>query len=142
MTTEATQRLELRHTYAHPPERVFDAWTDARGMQAWMRPGPTTDVRAELDVRVGGSFSIDMIFGDQSVLHTGAYEVVDRPRRLVFSWLAPHLDAPTRVAIDFRAVDGGTEVVLVHEGLPSEKSVEGHTEGWERILELLAGALD
>jgi uncharacterized protein YndB with AHSA1/START domain len=134
MTRSATERLELRHRYDHTPDRVFDAWTDARGMTSWMRPGPTTDVKAELDVREGGAFSIDMIFGDQSILHTGTYEVVDRPRRLVFTWNAPHLDMPTKVSLDFRAVDGGTELVLVHEGLPSEESVTNHTQGWAQIL--------
>lgn len=142
MTTGATERLELRHRYAHSPERVFDAWTDARGMATWMRPGPTTDVKVDLDVRKGGSFSIDMIFGEQSILHTGTYEVVDRPRRLVFTWMAPHFESPTKVTLEFRAVSGGTELVLVHEGLPSEESATNHTQGWTQILAHLATALD
>jgi uncharacterized protein YndB with AHSA1/START domain len=141
MTTEATERLELRHRYAHPPERVFDAWTDARGMVSWMRPGPTTDVKVDLDVRQGGSFSIDMIFGDESILHTGTYEVVDRPKRLVFTWMARHFETPTKVSLDFRRVEGGTELVLVHEGLPSEESAAGHTEGWTQIFTHLEAAL-
>lgn len=141
MTTGASERLELRHRYAHPPERVFDAWTDARGMAAWMRPGPTTEVKIELDARRGGAFSIDMIFGEQSILHTGTYEVVDRPRRLVFTWLAPHLDSPTKVSLEFTPVDGGTEVVLVHEGLPSEESAANHRQGWAQILAHLETAL-
>ncbi len=141
MTTNASQRLELRHHFSQPPERLFDAWTDAKGMVSWMRPGPTTEVRVELDVREGGAFSIDMVFGDQSILHTGTYKTVERPRRLVFTWLAPHLDEPTTVSIDFNAKDGGTEVVLVHEGLPSEESVANHTGGWGQILEHLATAL-
>jgi uncharacterized protein YndB with AHSA1/START domain len=133
--------LEVRHRYAHPPERVFDAWTDAEGMRAWMRPGPTTDVRTRLDVRVGGTFMITMVFGDSAIEHTGEYLEVDRPRRLAFTWMAEHFDAPTHVTIEFKAVDGGTEVVLVHEGLPSEESVTNHTDGWGTILELLEAAL-
>lgn len=135
------RRLEVRHRYGHAPDRVFDAWTDAKGMRAWMRPGPTTDVKVELDPRVGGVFSIDMVFDEGSILHTGTYEVVDRPNRLVFTWMAPHLEEPTRVSIEFEAVDGGTEVVLVHEGLPSEESADNHRDGWGRILKLLEDAL-
>lgn len=141
MTNATEGRLEVRHRYAHPPERVFDAWTDAEGMRAWMRPGPTTDVRTRLDVRVGGSFMIAMIFGDNTIEHTGEYIVVDRPRRITFTWMAAHLDTPTTVTIDFNPVDGGTEVVLVHEGLPSEESVTSHTDGWGTILDLLEGEL-
>ncbi len=141
MSPDDAPSLEVRHRYAHPPERLFDAWTDARGMEAWMRPGPTTDARVELDARVGGTFSIDMILGEESILHTGTYEVVDRPRRLVFTWDAPHFDEPTRVRVDFLPVDGGTEVVLTHEGLPSEESAENHRDGWGAILALLDGEL-
>jgi uncharacterized protein YndB with AHSA1/START domain len=75
-----------------------------------------------------------MIFGEQSILHTGTYEVVDRPRRLVFTWMAPHFDAPTKVTLEFTPVDGGTELVLVHEGLPSEESAANHTQGWTQVL--------
>lgn len=141
MKASAEKSLEVRHHYGHAPERVFDAWTDARGMTEWMRPGPTTEVKVELDVREGGGFTIDMIFGDESIVHTGIYEVVDRPRRLVFSWKAPHLPEPTRVSIEFRGVDGGTEVVLTHEGLPSEESAANHRQGWTQILEHLEDAL-
>jgi uncharacterized protein YndB with AHSA1/START domain len=141
MKTDATERLEVRHRYAHPPEQVFDAWMDAKGMSAWMRPGPTTDVKAELDARKGGAFSIDLIFGEQSILHTGTYEVVERPRRLVFTWMAPHLETPTKVSLEFTRVDGGTELVLVHEGLPSEESAANHTQGWTQILTHLETAL-
>jgi hypothetical protein len=48
---------------------------------------------------------------------------------------------PTKVSLDFRAVDGGTELVLVHEGLPSEESVTNHTQGWAQILGHLEASL-
>ncbi len=141
MTNATDGRLEVRHTYTHPPERVFDAWTDEVGMRQWMRPGPIDGVRTALDVRVGGSYTIEMISPGGSIVHTGEYTVVDRPRRLAFTWMAAHFERPTRVTIDFEAVDGGTVVTLVHEGLPSEESVTNHTAGWAAILEALEGAL-
>jgi uncharacterized protein YndB with AHSA1/START domain len=85
-------RLEVRHTIAASPEEVFDAWTDAEFMMRWMRPGPGMDCRCQLDVRVGGGFEIDMIAPDGTTIpHTGTYRVVDRPRKLVFTWVS----APT-----------------------------------------------
>lgn len=139
--TGTTGRLEVRRIYPHPPEAVFDAWTDAQAMRRWMRPGPTGDVRAELDVREGGTFRIDMIAGDRVLAHRGEYRVVERPRRLVFTWHADWIPGGSTVSIDFNEVEGGTEVVLVHEGLPSEESVANHTEGWGTILEKLGDAL-
>lgn len=142
MTTNAAETLEVRREYGHPPETLFDAWTDAGGMRSWMRPGPTEDVRVEMDVRVGGAYTIEMIFADSSIVHSGEYTVVDRPRRLAFTWDAPHFETPTTVTVDFRPTDsGGTEVVLVHEGLPSKKSASDHTEGWKTILAELEAAL-
>lgn len=142
MTPNDDGKVEVRREYAHPPERLFDAWTDAEGMRAWMRPGPTEDVRAELDVRVGGAYTIEMIFDEGSIVHTGQYTVVDRPHRLAFTWDASHFEVPTTVTVDFRPTDsGGTEVLLVHEGLPSKRSADDHTEGWKTILGELDTAL-
>lgn len=142
MTTGNEGRVEVRRTFSHPAKRLFDAWTDEEGMRAWMRPGPTEDVRVQLDVRVGGAYTIEMIFGDESIVHTGRYTVVDRPRRLAFTWDAEHFDEPTTVTLDFVPTTEGTEVVLVHEGLPSEESAERHVGGWQTILEELASELD
>ena len=139
--TDGPHRLEVTHRYAHPADRVFDAWTDAEGMRAWMRPGPTTDVKASLDVRVGGEYTIEMIFGEESIVHHGTYTVVDRPRRLAFTWMAAHFSEPTTVSLDFKPTDDGTEVVLVHEGLPDETAANSHRGGWTAILEHLDTAL-
>ena len=36
----------------------------------------------------------------------------------------------TLVTVEFNEVDGGTEVVLVHEGFPATEARDGHEEGW------------
>jgi uncharacterized protein YndB with AHSA1/START domain len=110
-------------------------------MRNWMRPGPTTDVKVNLDVRVGGKYSIEMVFDKGSVKHWGEYTVVDRPNKLEFSWNADHLDEPTTVTVTITPRDAGCELVLVHDGLPDEKSVESHQEGWGAIVRLLAESL-
>lgn len=136
MTDEANEsrRLKVSHHYRHSPEAVFDAWTDERGMTQWMRPGPGMDCRCDLDVREGGTYTIVMINEDRTIEHTGVYREVERPRRLVFTWSAAHLPTETVVTLTFEAVEDGTRLTLVHEGLPDEGSVEGHTQGWMAIL--------
>jgi uncharacterized protein YndB with AHSA1/START domain len=71
------------------------------------------------------------------------------PTRLAF-WWRPTLDTtrePTEVQVEFTAVDGGTEVRLVHTGWErlgdgAAESRAGYAEGWPRVLvsfvELLA----
>jgi uncharacterized protein YndB with AHSA1/START domain len=41
--------------------------------------------------------------------------------------------------VEFKAVDGGTEVTMVHSGLPDEKSVTDHEGGWTSCLNRLEG---
>lgn len=137
--SDADGRVEVRHVIAASPEQVFDAWADAESMTRWMRPGPGMRCSCRLDVRVGGSFEIDMIAPDgTTLLHTGTYRVVDRPHKLVFTWKSEPTDhRETVVTIEFRAANGGTEIVLTHEGLPAG-AAKPHKGGWEEILRKLA----
>jgi len=46
-------------------------------------------------------------------------------------------DGESRIEIDLRPVDGGTELVFTHALLSSEESRKGHTEGWNGALDKL-----
>jgi uncharacterized protein YndB with AHSA1/START domain len=65
--------------------------------------------------------------------------LLERPRRLVFSWqsAATHFVA-SRVTIELRELDDGTELLLRHETLPDSESRARHAGGWETILDKLA----
>ena len=135
-------RVEIKEMFDHPPEKVFDAWTDAEGMRQWMRPGPTKDALTNLDVRVGGKYTIEMLFDEGSIKHWGEYTTVERPSKLEFTWNADHFNEPTTVSLTFKKAGNGCELVLVHEGLPDEESVSNHTGGWGGILSKLKETLD
>ena len=104
-----------------------------------MRPGDITRAVASVDPKVGGSFEIVMYSADGSRVHSGVYRVIDRPRRLVFTWISRGTkQTQSLVTVEFRAGRRTTEVVLTHEQLPDDSAVQPHTKGWTRILELLA----
>jgi len=138
--TKAPQ-LTVRREIEATAEELFDAWLDAKSLGTWMRPGNTVkDSVAKVDARVGGKFSIDMHVANESIMHTGTYVEIDRPRRLVFTWVSVHtgkLDSV--VTVEFRpgSKPRHTEVVLMHEGLPNEGAIKGHTGGWTEIFENL-----
>lgn len=134
----APAALVVRRTIAASPEELFDAWLDPQALAIWMRPGAGIHAtQAKVEPKVGGRFEINMRAESGVIPHSGTYQVIDRPRRLVFTWFSPHTgDRDTLVTVDFLPRDRRTEVVVTHEQLPEAKR-EAHTGGWSRALEKL-----
>jgi uncharacterized protein YndB with AHSA1/START domain len=131
-------RVVVRREIAAPAEQLFDAWLDAESLAVWMRPGDTERSTVSVDPRVGGAFEILMHTPAKTIPHRGTYREISRPRRLVFTWNSPYAgETDSLVTVDFRPTKGATEIVITHEGLPSEDMVKAHTGGWTDILESL-----
>lgn len=127
----------VRRTIPATAEELFDAWLDPEALAIWMRPGSTHRTTANVDARVGGRYEIVMEVDDRSIPHTGEYRLIDRPRRLVFTWHSPYTDrSNTLVTVEFLPQAGQTEVVITHEMLP-ESQREGHRNGWTSALDKL-----
>jgi uncharacterized protein YndB with AHSA1/START domain len=140
---ESETSLRIVRRIRATPEELFDAWTDAEGMRSWMRPADGKDCRAVIDARVGGKYEIDMINARGTHEHHGEYLVVDRPRKLSFTWISVHTaNLPTVVTLDFKALsDDETELTLTHEGFTSTQARNGHNAGWSEILDQLAAKI-
>jgi len=134
----AAATVVVRRTITAPPEALFDAWLDADALAIWMRPTGIRQTFAKTEPRVGGSYEITM-HGDEKIHpHHGVYQVIDRPRRLVFTWVSHATEgAATLVTVDFLPKGERTEVVVTHEQLP-EAAREAHTRGWTSGIERLA----
>lgn len=127
----------VRRTIAATAEQLFDAWLDPEALAEWMRPGTIQKTEARVDPRVGGAYEIIMHGDAEPIPHRGVYRVIDRPRRLVFTWNSPYAGAnDSLVTVDFQLVGKSTEVIITHERLP-EASMAGHTKGWTGALERL-----
>jgi uncharacterized protein YndB with AHSA1/START domain len=127
----------VRRVIAAPAGEVFDAWLDPEALAIWMRPGTIRRTTATVEARVGGRYKIVMEADDRSIPHTGEYRVIDRPRRLAFTWHSPHTGGRhTLVTVDFLPIEQHTEVVITHEQLP-EGEYEGHRKGWSSALDNL-----
>jgi uncharacterized protein YndB with AHSA1/START domain len=133
----ASAAVVVRRTIAASPEVLFDAWLDPEALAEWMRPGTITRSEARTDARVGGSYEVIMHGESGPIPHRGVYRVIDRPRRLVFTWRSPFTDeTDSLVTVDFRPQGQRTEVIVTHEQLP-EAQVGSHTRGWTSAFELL-----
>jgi uncharacterized protein YndB with AHSA1/START domain len=142
MTTQTAGTLQITRVIAADPETVFDAWTQPEHIKQWSAPEGMDVPISEVDLTVGGRFHLQMRNAEGGA-HTarGVYSEIDRPSRLVYSWAwDEHPEhGESLITVEFRAVEGGTEVTMVHCGLPDEKSVTDHEGGWTSCLNRLEG---
>ncbi len=137
--------LQLKRTFQAPRERVYRAWTDPEEMKSWAAPSEDYEVAAEVDLRVGGKYRIQMTHRDGAV-HTayGEYEVVSAPEKLVYTWSwEDGVAKDTLVTVEFRDLGAATELTLTHERFPNTEARDKHSQGWsgcvERLEQLVAG---
>ena len=140
-TTGPTVRIRRR--VRATAEQIFDLWTKPDLMVRWMSPFPgAVDCTASCDPRPGGVFSLVMSSEDSSREVSGTYVEVDRPRKLVFTWIGPLTNnVATLVTVELHPRGDETDLVLTHERLPTPAIHEGHTKGWGNILDHLADAV-
>src|SRR5687768_6443100 len=101
----------VRRENSSPTAVLFYAWLIACKLAAWMRPFDTVRSDVKLDPRVGGEFEIVMHTPKGAVPHTGSYQEITRPRRIVFTWNSPFAgDHSSLVTVDFNASGRGTEI--------------------------------
>jgi uncharacterized protein YndB with AHSA1/START domain len=131
--------LHLERTYDAAPEVVFDAFTDPDAQRELYADAPDWIVEAECDLRVGGRWSIAFgPAGSAPAQETNVFEVVDRPRRLVY---ASTMTAPdgssvdTRMEVTFEEQDGRTRLTIVQSGFPTPELRDEFADGWPSILD-------
>ena len=142
---EETGEVRVTRRFEAPPEAVFDAWLDPATAGHWLFATPDGEMaRVEIDPRIGGRFEIVERRDGEDVLHTGVYEEIERPSRLVFSLQAPKY-APNsdRVAVGV-APDGDGSVLTLTQGVSkgAPASPEQIERGWSRVLAALASRLE
>lgn len=145
MTPKSDTRLRLTRTLDADPATVFAAWTEPDRMKAWFSPEAVAVEDVEADAVVGGAYRVRMRSDEgQAFTAHGTYREIDPPHRLVFTWDWEQKESAvgeTVVTVELREVDGGTELVLTHEGFPAAEARDGHEEGWASCLDRLEAHL-
>lgn len=134
MGTKADTSLRVSRIIDADVDSVFRAWTEPGQLKRWSCPEGATVADVRVDLRVGGRYRIRMR-GSEGQVHTaiGIYREITRPRRLVYTWEweeEEHAVGETLVTVEFKDLDGATEVVLTHERFPSAEAKSGHEQGW------------
>jgi uncharacterized protein YndB with AHSA1/START domain len=133
-------RAEVRRRLSASAERVFAAFADAELVARWLTPSP--DVKLTVlgfDFRVGGAyrFAYDTPDG-QRMLVGGTFRSIERPVRLVFSWLIDppdvHAGIASEVTVNITPLGAETDLVIQHDRLERDDAVIRHAEGWAGAL--------
>lgn len=143
-----------RHVNA-PREAVYRALLDAREVSKWKVPTGMTCHVHEFDAREGGSFRISLTYDvptatGKTTAHTDTYHgrfVKLVPNEQVvevdeFETTDPALQGEMTITITLADAEGGTDVLGVHQGLPSGASAADNEIGWRMALDKLAALVE
>lgn len=134
-----------------PRARVYDALLDPAAVARWKVPVGMTCHVHEFDAREGGALRISLTYdapqragktrGRTDTYHGRFVKLV--PNELVveadeFETADPALQGEMTITISLRDADGGTELVAVHDRLPSGVSPAENEAGWREALARLA----
>ena len=137
--TSVSDTIVQEITIAGPAERIFDALTTPSQLVVWWRvAGRFETTHMECDLRPGGKWRMSGNGMGKPFEIRGEYCRIERPRLLVFTWLADWQGDGTvsKVRFDLAESNGVTTVRLTHSGLTTEGSRESH-RGWPQILNRL-----
>ena len=127
-----SESLRIQQLIPASPERVFSAWTDPDELTKWWGPANVRCLSADVELRVGGRYRIENELPDGSTLWiVGEFEAIERPHLLIYTWMID-TESPTveRVSVRFDEHEQGTEVVLIHELIPTPTLRDQHRQGW------------
>ena len=127
--------VRVSRSFDAPAEKLYDAFLDPAIARRFLFATDSGEmVRADIDPRVGGRFTLTDRRNGEDVEHSGEYVELERPRRIVFDFRVPQFSsAATRVTVE---LDGSNVTITQHDA-PQEMA-EKIRHGWGTILENLA----
>lgn len=138
-----------------PRERVYRALLDADAVAKWRVPAGMSCQVHEFDPREGGFFRVSLTYDaptgtGKMAEHTDTYHgrfVKLVPNEQVvelieFETTDPELRGEMTITTTLTDADGGTEILGVHNGLPSGVPPADNETGWREALAKLAALVE
>jgi uncharacterized protein YndB with AHSA1/START domain len=138
--------VQLHRVLRCPPERVYRAFLDAKALAKWLPPHGFTGQVHEMDARVGGGYKMSFTNFSSGTSHSfGGRYLELRPNELIRQvdvFDDPNLPGEMTKTISLKAVSCGTELHILHEGIPDVIPAEACYLGWQESLTLLAQVVE
>jgi uncharacterized protein YndB with AHSA1/START domain len=138
--SEPDRQVRIERTFEAPVEAVFDAWTSPEVMRRWLHPAPDWGTpEADVDLRVGGTVRVVMRRPDGSQAEArGRYTLIDRPHRLVMTWVFDDDPANQQLLeLTFTQSEGATTVRLLNTAISTDERRDNQDWGWRGCLDQL-----
>lgn len=140
--TNKSPGVQVKRFIKSSPECVFRAWTTPEQIQQWFGPPGCRHSVTSLDLRVGGEYRFQFSSDEMGEMAVrGEYREITHPSKLVFTWAWEDdndwAGVESVVTVEITAADGGSNVQVTHEGLPSEEHAGRHEHGWGASLDRL-----
>jgi uncharacterized protein YndB with AHSA1/START domain len=142
---------QVRRHLAAPRATVYQALIDADAIARWKVPNGMTCQVHSFEAREGGTFRISLTYDapdrtGKSSAHTDTYRgrfVKLVPNQLVveadeFETADPAMCGEMTITITLADAGTGTDLVAVHDDLPSGVALADNAAGWDESLARLA----
>jgi uncharacterized protein YndB with AHSA1/START domain len=137
-----TGTVRLHRVLRAPPLRVYRAFVEAEALARWLPPNGFTGQVHQIEPQVGGSYRMSFTNFSSGQRHSFGGDFIELipGERLVKvdRFDDPNLPGEMRVSVTLTAVECGTEVQIVQEGIPAVIPVASCYLGWQESLEALA----
>jgi uncharacterized protein YndB with AHSA1/START domain len=149
-----TSMRTSRHIRA-PRATVYGALLDPDAIAKWRVPAGMTSVVHKFDAREGGAFRVSLTYDDptrtgktasRTDTYHGRFVRLVPNQRVVevheFETADPALSGEMMITTTLADADGGTDLVLVYDGLPQGVSPTDNELGTRMALDKLAALLE
>ena len=133
--------LTFERVFNAPRQAVYEAWTQKEALTQWFAPTKEmSTIMHEMELKVGGQYRVEMLEPDgTSHMTRGEYVVLNPFVQIAFTWLweSDEMEVDSLVTIDLIEQGDATKMILTHDKLGSQRSVDLHNEGWSGCIEQL-----
>jgi uncharacterized protein YndB with AHSA1/START domain len=158
-TAKEKERMVITRIFDAPRALVWKAWTDPQYVMQWWGPKGFTAPVCKIDFRVGGKFLCCMRSPDaQEGWNGGEYYEIVPQEKIVYSMYFADAQGnkvdPAELGMEHEAIEGArdmvmfedygqgqTKITLIGNETMEEATKSGQLEGWNEILDKVAGVL-
>lgn len=138
--------VSLHRILKATPEKVFRAFTQASAFASWLPPYGFIGTVHQMDARTGGTFrmSFENFSTGSSQSFGGTYVEVKTNEFVKYTdtFDDPNLPGEMTTSVWLRKTMVGTEIKILHEGIPDAIPAEMCYLGWQDSLDKLARLIE